>query len=64
MGASAALRASFKYSVSVEGCVNNGQAIDSTYCYVGRDLSKRGAVASSAGLSMMSGVAGLSALEM
>jgi hypothetical protein len=64
MGATAALRASFKYSVDVEGCVDNGQAIDSTYCIVERGLSKRGAVASSAGLSMMSGVAGLSALEM
>jgi hypothetical protein len=64
MGASAALRASFKYSVDVEGCVDNGQAIDSTTCIVDRGLEKRDAVASSAGLSMMSGVAGLSALEM
>jgi hypothetical protein len=64
MGAAAALRASFKYKVNVEGCVDNGQAIDSTTCIVDRGLEKRAAVASNAGLSMMSGVAGLSALEM
>jgi hypothetical protein len=64
MGASAALRASFKYSVDVEGCYNNGHAIDSSTCIVDRGLEKRDAVASSTGLSMMSGVAGLSALEM
>jgi hypothetical protein len=63
MGATAALRASFKYSVDVEGCYNNGQAIDSSTCIVERALAKRDAVASHAGLDMMSGIAGLSALE-
>jgi hypothetical protein len=64
MGASAALRSSFKYSVTVDGCYNNGSDINSETCVVERGLEARGAVASSAGLSMMSAVAGLSALEM
>ncbi len=63
MGATAALRASFKYTVDVEGCYSNGQAVDSTTCIVDRGLESRDAVASHAGLDMMSGIAGLSALE-
>ncbi len=63
MGATAALRASFRYSVDVEDCYSNGHAIDSDTCIVDRDLEKRDAVASHAGLDMMSGIAGLSALE-
>lgn len=63
MGATAALRASFKYSVDVEGCYNNGQAISSETCVVTRGLEKRDAVVSHTGLDMMSGIAGLSALE-
>jgi hypothetical protein len=64
MGASAALRAAFKYSVTVDGCYSDGSAINSETCVVERGLEVRDAVASSAGLSMMSAVAGLSALEM
>jgi hypothetical protein len=64
MGASAALRSSFKYSVTVDGCYNDGSDINSETCVVGRGLEARGAIASSAGLGMMSAVAGLSALEM
>ena len=64
MGASAALRSSFKYAVDIEGCYDDGAAIDSTTCVVDRSLEKRAAVADHAGLSMMSAVAGLSALEM
>ena len=63
MGATAGLRASFKYSVDVEGCYSNGQAINSDTCIVDRDLETRDAVASHVGLDLMSGVAGLSALE-
>jgi len=63
LGATAALRASFKYSVDVEGCYSNGQAIDSSTCIVARSLEERDAVASHTGLDMMSGIAGLSALE-
>jgi hypothetical protein len=66
MAAVAALRAEFKYNVNVEECYNNGHAIDSSTCVVDRGLEKRAvdAVASYTGLDMMSGVAGLSALEM
>jgi hypothetical protein len=64
MGAAAALRSSFKYAVTVEECYNNGSEINSETCVVGRGLEARAAVASSAGLSMMSAVAGLSALEL
>ena len=63
MGASAALRASFKYSVNVEGCYSNGQLIGADTCIVDRDLETRAAVATHIGLSLMTGVAGLSALE-
>jgi hypothetical protein len=64
MGASAALRISFKYAVTVDGCSNDGSTINSETCVVERGLEARDAVASNAGLSMMSAVAGLSALEM
>ncbi|KAE9381123.1 hypothetical protein N431DRAFT_306763, partial [Stipitochalara longipes BDJ] len=64
MGASAALRIAFRYPVTVDGCYSDGSTINSETCVVERGLEKRGAVASNAGLSMMSAVAGLSALEM
>jgi hypothetical protein len=63
MGAAAALRASFKYSVTIEGCYNDGSLVNSETCVVERDLHKRAAVATQAGLAMMSAIAGLSALE-
>jgi hypothetical protein len=66
MAAVAALRAEFKYNVDVEGCYNNGHLVDSSTCIVDRGLEKReiDAVASYTALDMMSGIAGLSALEM
>jgi len=65
MGADAALRASFRYGVTVDGCYNDGSNINSEYCVVSRrGIEKRQAVADSTGLSIMSAIAGLSALEM
>ncbi|KAG4429376.1 hypothetical protein IFR05_015143 [Cadophora sp. M221] len=66
MGATARLRSRFKYNVSIYGCYDDGSAVDSTTCLVGREigLEKRAAVATKAGLSMMSAIAGLSALVM
>lgn len=63
MGAAAALRASFKYRVTVDGCYNDGSAINSSTCVVSRDLEKRAAVAGSIALSIMSAIAGLAAIE-
>ncbi|KAE8442913.1 hypothetical protein EG329_002585 [Mollisiaceae sp. DMI_Dod_QoI] len=62
MGAAAALRASFKYSVTVDGCSNDGSLVNSETCVVERDNG--GAVADSDGLAILSAIAGLSALEM
>jgi len=66
MGANAAQRAAFRYSVTVEGCYNDGSAISSNHCIVSkkRDLEKRAAVADDGGLAMMAAIAGLSALQM
>lgn len=65
MGANAALRASFIYSVNVDYCVNDGSAVSSNTCVVSkRDLERRAAVAGSVGLAVMSAIAGLSALVM
>ncbi|KFZ13304.1 hypothetical protein V502_06694 [Pseudogymnoascus sp. VKM F-4520 (FW-2644)] len=64
MGAAAALRASFTYDVHVDGCVDDGSLVGSTTCVVERKVEKRMAVVFAAGLSSMSAVAGLSALEM
>ncbi|KAH6713586.1 hypothetical protein BKA61DRAFT_44371 [Leptodontidium sp. MPI-SDFR-AT-0119] len=64
MGATARLRSRFKYDVNIYGCYDDGSAVDSTTCLVGRGLEKRAAVATKMGLSMMSAIAGLSALVM
>ncbi|KAJ2899148.1 uncharacterized protein MKZ38_003395 [Zalerion maritima] len=64
MAAGAHLRASFKYSVNIFGCYDDGSSIDAHTCLAGRDLEKRAAVANDAGLSVLSAIAGLSALEM
>jgi len=64
MGASAALRASFRYSVTVEGCYNDGGLIDSSTCVVARAMEKRAAIVSSTGLTILSSIVGLFALEM
>ena len=64
MGANAALRATFVVSVNAD-CWNDGSAVNSGHCVVSRrDLGKRSAVATQAGLAEMSAVAGLSALQM
>ncbi|KFY26151.1 hypothetical protein V493_04246 [Pseudogymnoascus sp. VKM F-4281 (FW-2241)] len=64
MGAAAALRTTFKYNVNVEACYDDGSMVGSTTCVVSRKVAKRAAVAGATGLSSMSAVAGLSALEM
>lgn len=63
MGALAATRAIFTVPTTINGCVNEGNG---GVCYKKRDLnlSKRGYVATNAYLGMMSGAAGLSAIEM
>ncbi|KAL2130140.1 hypothetical protein VTI74DRAFT_6829 [Chaetomium olivicolor] len=60
LGANAALRADFNTPVTITGCYNDGSAVSSNHCTVVR---KRGAVADKGGLSIMSAVAGLSALN-
>ncbi|PBP18286.1 hypothetical protein BUE80_DR011024 [Diplocarpon rosae] len=60
MGATAHLRSTFKYSVSVYGCYEDGSSVDSSTCVVG----ERAAVATKMGTRIMSAIAGLSALEM
>jgi hypothetical protein len=60
MAAAAALRGTFKYNVNIESCSNDGSLVNSSTCVV----SKRAAVATDEGLGVMSGVAGLSALNM
>jgi len=64
MGATARLRSTFKYNVSIYGCYDDGSSVDSTTCLVGRALQARAAVATHLGLSIMSAIAGLSALVM
>ncbi|KAJ4420075.1 hypothetical protein N0V85_000729 [Neurospora sp. IMI 360204] len=65
MGANAANRAAFRFDVNVEGCYDDGSSISANTCIVNkRELVKRFAVASKGGLAMMSGIAGLSALQM
>ncbi len=59
LGANAAYRATFNTRVNVTGCYSDGSAVSSSYCTV----AKRAAVASDAGLALMSAIAGLSALE-
>ncbi|KAK3380884.1 hypothetical protein B0H63DRAFT_194006 [Podospora didyma] len=64
MGANAALRGRFTQNVNIEGCSDNGNAVNSNTCVVSRSLEKRGTVATPAGLAQISAVAGLSALQM
>ncbi len=65
MGANAALRATFVYSVDTV-CYNDGESFNSEFCseYKRRGLHKRDAVASNAGLAEIAAIAGLSALQM
>jgi len=65
MGANAALRASFKHTVTVEACYNDGSLVNSNTCVVSKRLMRRAdgpAVAGPVALAVMSAVAGLSAL--
>jgi len=65
MGANAALRGTFKYSVTIESCYNDGSTVNSNFCTVSkRGLERRAAVANATGLAVMSSIAGLSALVM
>ena len=65
MGANAALRTSFRYTVEVDYCYNDGSAVNSNHCVLAkRKLGKRGTVAGTGALAMMSAVAGLSALTL
>jgi hypothetical protein len=59
MGALAATRATFIYPTTIDDCVNYG--VGDSYC---NKLRRRQYVASDGYLAMMSGAAGLSALEM
>ena len=65
MGANAALRGRFKTGVTIEGCTDNGDAVNSNSCVVSRSMEKRaGTVATPEGLAQISAIAGLSALQM
>jgi hypothetical protein len=65
MGANAAQRASFIYSVNVDYCWNDGSTVNSGHCVVSkRGLERRAAVAGRVALAVMSAIAGLSALVM
>ena len=61
MAALAATRATFTVPTTIDGCVNDGSG---GVCYKARALEKRVYVATNGYLSMMSGAAGLSGLEM
>ncbi|CAK7242777.1 MAG: hypothetical protein STHCBS139747_004278 [Sporothrix thermara] len=66
MGANAALRGTFKYSVNAE-CYDDGSTLNAGTCYTSkRDgvVAKRSAVASKAALAEISAIAGLSAVQM
>lgn len=63
LGSNAALRAAFTQDVNIESCYNDGSAVSSNHCTISRrSINKRGAVAGSVGLSVMSAIAGVSAL--
>ncbi|SPQ23379.1 f7a5f13b-fdbf-475e-8b78-75e2118f2d1f [Thermothielavioides terrestris] len=63
LGANAALRATFKYSVTIDGCYDDGSVVSSNHCVVSKRAAvKRAAVANAGGLAMISAIAGLSAL--
>lgn len=59
LGANAAFRGSFIYSVNAE-CYSDGSAINSGYC----NVYKRAAVATPTGLAVLSSVAGVSAVPL
>lgn len=59
--ATAARRATFTVNVNVEGCNDDGSAINSKTCWYKRDLEKR-AILFKSGQAMMSAIAGLGAL--
>jgi len=59
LGANAAQRAAFRYSVSVGDCYDDGSTFSANHC----NVFKRFAVADNGGLAMMSAIAGLSALQ-
>lgn len=59
LGANAATRAAFRYSVTVGGCYDDGSAVSANHCTV----VKRDAVAGDGALAIMSAIAGLSALQ-
>jgi hypothetical protein len=61
MAALAATRSTFIFPTTIDECVNYG---DGGVCDKKRDLIKRGYVATYAYLNMMSGSAGLAAIEM
>jgi len=64
MGANAALRSTFTVDVNAD-CYNDGSTVNSGHCVISRgDVHKRAAVVTQAGKAYMSGIAGLSALEM
>lgn len=62
MGALAALRASFIYEVTVNGCGHSG-GLGGGYCYKKREIAKR-AVAGDGYLAAMSAAAGMSAINL
>jgi hypothetical protein len=61
MGALAATRASFVFPTTINGCYRYG---GEGHCYKKRELLQKRAVATYGYLNMMSGAAGLSAIEM
>lgn len=61
MGATAHMRAAFKYTANISGCYDDGSLIDSMTCF---KLRKRGFVAGPVGLAEMTTVACISALNL
>lgn len=60
--AMAARRAAFIYHVNVNGCFDDGSAINSKHCIYKRDIEKRDVLLFRAGLAMTAAIAGLGAL--
>jgi len=65
MGVVAAKRASFKYTVTIDECYNDGTLVSSNFCTVSkRELAKRAAILTSIGLYGLVATACLCALEL
>jgi hypothetical protein len=64
MGATARLRSSFNYLVHLNGCYNDGSALNSEHCYKLKKRYDPAIVAGPIALDMLAAIAGMAALEL